>query len=50
MVKTNLVCNHCEEIIKWYESCIDEVGLCRVDDKLYCVECLKKLAHRGVDA
>lgn len=48
-MKQNLKCNHCDTVTKWYKSMINEVGLYNVDDKLYCEDCLKKLAHRGID-
>lgn len=49
MSKVKLVCNHCGCQVEWYSQNINEIGLTKIDNKLYCEVCLKKIAHICID-
>lgn len=49
MSKVKIVCNHCGEFALWYKTMINEVGMYRIGEKIYCTECIKEIAHYGVD-
>ena len=49
MAKITFKCNHCGYEVKWYKKWIHETVMDVIDGKYYCEDCLKKLAHKGVD-
>jgi hypothetical protein len=49
MTKVPLKCNHCGIVTEWYPSFLHEVGMVQINEKLYCFDCLKKLAHEAID-
>jgi len=44
MAKEEMACNHCGDKIVWYRRWLHETRLKEVDDKFYCIDCLKKMA------
>ena len=49
MAKITFKCNHCGLEIEWYKTCLHELAMNEIDNKIYCDVCLKMLAHKGID-
>ena len=42
-------CGDCGKTAEWYKSAIHEIAYEKIDKKVYCDECIKKIGHKAVD-
>ncbi|KKN44314.1 hypothetical protein LCGC14_0694160 [marine sediment metagenome] len=50
MAKVKFQCNHCGISTYWYRSAIHELSYQKIDDKIYCDDCINKIGHKAVDS
>lgn len=49
MSKVRITCNHCGEYVLWYMRSMQEAGMIKIDNKIYCENCINTISHVGVD-
>ena len=45
MAKEKMKCTHCGDVCLWYPCHINETDMYKIEDKIYCGECIKKIAR-----